>query len=150
MLNSTIRFVPDVRNRINSRSFRKRHPERRISSKKSSRVKYWATTAVSRCKLRSKNEDIPFGFTKEDILPLPEFCPILGIKLIYDGKGERRCWASIDRIIPSVGYLSGNVRVISMAANMAKSDGIGDILPVKSILKPKPPIPNQPSLFDGL
>jgi hypothetical protein len=70
--------------------------------------------------------------------------------LIYDGSGDRRCWASVDKIIPSVGYVSGNVRIISMAANMAKLDGIGDILQLKPAPKSKPPIPDYPFLFDGL
>jgi hypothetical protein len=138
------------RNRLNSRVFRERHPERNAVAKRLSRIKHWATTAVSRCRLRAKNENLPFGFTKEDISPLPEFCPVLGVKLIYDGKGERRCWASIDKIIPSVGYVSGNVRVISLSANWAKSDGIGDLFPVRLKRKSFVSAPDQPSLFDGL
>jgi hypothetical protein len=137
------------RNRINSRVFGKRHPERKAAAKRSSRVKHWENAAVSRCRLRAKYDNIPFGFTKEDISPLPEFCPVLGVRLIYDGKGDRRCWASIDRIIPSVGYLSGNVRVISLSANWAKSDGIGDLFPVRPKRNPKKTMPDQPSLFDG-
>jgi hypothetical protein len=61
-----------------------------------------------------------------ETLDLPTHCPILGIKLNYDGSGEE-CHRgddspSIDRIDSSVGYLSSNVQVISWRANRIKND----------------------------
>lgn len=54
---------------------------------------------------------------------LPEVCPVLGIKLKYDNKrGYRPDSPSIDRIIPELGYVKGNVAIISFRANMIKSD----------------------------
>ena len=48
----------------------------------------------------------------EDIV-IPEKCPVFLVPIEVP---------SIDRIDPSKGYIPGNVRIISMRANMLKSD----------------------------
>ena len=60
------------------------------------------------------------------------------MRLDYAGGGDRRLWASVDRIKPELGYVKGNVRVISLAANMAKMDSEVDII------KPYPQPPTLP------
>ncbi len=89
--------------------------------------RHWTRRAVTRCKNRAKKEGIPFDITASDLLPLPEFCSVFSIKLDYFGGADRRIHASVDRIIPALGYVRGNVRIISRGANMAKLDGIGDL-----------------------
>jgi hypothetical protein len=71
---------------------------------------------------------IPFTISFDD-LEKPEFCPVLGVKLNYgcstgkDGKQTRDPnKASIDKVIPELGYVPGNVFVISWKANKLKSD----------------------------
>lgn len=82
---------------------------------------------LSRCKYRAKQSGLPFTLTKNDII-IPEFCPVLGIKirqmLIDDEpkKGYHPNAPSLDRIIPKLGYVKGNVRVISARANLLKND----------------------------
>jgi hypothetical protein len=115
----------------------------------------WTRRAVYRCKHRSADKDIPFNIEESDLNDietgrLPVFCAILPyIRLDYSAGQDKRIWASVDRIEPKLGYVKGNVRVISMAANMAKSDGFGDILPFR---KPKREMNEtyHPSLFDNL
>lgn len=68
-------------------------------------------------KRRSKELNIPFDISFKDI-NIPEVCPVFGIAF----SNERECQASLDRIIPSLGYVKGNIRVISMRANRLKSD----------------------------
>ena len=60
--------------------------------------------------------------TLGDVPPIPEFCPVLPwIKIrIATGEGKRSDSPSIDRIDSSKGYEIGNVRIISMRANMLK------------------------------
>ena len=60
-----------------------------------------------------------------DLMPLPEYCPVLPwIRLDYgNNHGDRNMWASIDRIDPRIGYVAGNVRIISFRANVLKSNG---------------------------
>jgi len=59
---------------------------------------------------------------------LPEFCPLLGTKLNYNGKPNDPYNASIDRIDNTKGYIKGNVIVISRKANQMKNSGTLDEL----------------------
>jgi hypothetical protein len=55
---------------------------------------------------------------------LPIFCAIFPhIRLDYQHGEDRRTWATVDRIVPQLGYVTGNVHVISNAANIWKSNG---------------------------
>lgn len=76
------------------------------------------------CKARAKKEGIPFDITSTD-LPRPKFCPVLGICLNYNGTGRgygaQDDAASIDRVRNELGYVRGNVNVVSWRANRAKA-----------------------------
>ena len=74
-------------------------------------------------KERAKNQNIPFDITFKDF-ELPEYCPLLGIKLNkHLGENKRQDDSpSLDRIIPSLGYIKGNVWVISNEANVIKNN----------------------------
>jgi hypothetical protein len=55
----------------------------------------------------------------------PEYCPVLGIKLNYGWSGEGLrddAKATIDKLVPELGYVPGNVFVISWRANKLKND----------------------------
>lgn len=74
-----------------------------------------------RCRNRAKTLGLPFDLTLEDCT-VPTICPVLGIELGYrKGQGYHPATPSMDRIIPSKGYVKGNVRVISWKANMIKT-----------------------------
>ncbi len=76
---------------------------------------------VYQAKRRAKEKCIPFDITVEDLV-LPKICPVLGITIVV-GKGKQVDGsATIDRIIPSKGYVKGNVCVISAKANRVKND----------------------------
>lgn len=69
---------------------------------------------------RAKKKGIPFDLTEKDIV-IPEVCPILGIPLVFnEGHGKDNS-PSLDRFIPELGYVKGNVAVISYRANTIKS-----------------------------
>jgi hypothetical protein len=76
---------------------------------------------------RSRKFGHEFDLQKEDI-PIPECCPVLGIKLCPSvGKGRKDinlldASPSIDRIDSSKGYTKDNVQVISFRANNLKKD----------------------------
>ena len=56
---------------------------------------------------------------------IPDVCPVLGIPLDQDpkGKGERSDNSpSLDKFIPSLGYVKGNIHIISWRANHLKND----------------------------
>ena len=75
-------------------------------------------------KSRAKRNGIEFTILLEEI-DFPEYCPILKLKLNYSvHTKDRICRSnspSFDRIDPSLGYISGNVQIVSMLANMMKS-----------------------------
>ncbi|WP_152524716.1 hypothetical protein [Novosphingobium lindaniclasticum] len=64
---------------------------------------------------------MPFSLTYLDIV-IPDHCPILGIKLERGTSYGLDTSPSLDRIVPKLGYVPGNVRVISNRANRIKSD----------------------------
>lgn len=76
-------------------------------------------------KYRAKQRNIEFTLELSDII-IPEYCPILGIKLeINYGKGRIMCDSSpsLDRINSDKGYVKENICIISWKANRIKNDG---------------------------
>jgi hypothetical protein len=68
---------------------------------------------------RAKEQGIQIDIYIEDIV-VPEFCPVLGIKLSVDG--DKNNSPSLDKMIPERGYTKGNVKVISWRANWIKNN----------------------------
>lgn len=78
-------------------------------------------------KRRAKQKGLDFTIHADDVI-IPEFCPVLGIKL---KRGERNfvdSSPSLDRINSKLGYVPGNVRVISWRANRIKNDSTAEEL----------------------
>jgi len=78
---------------------------------------------LSRIKYRAKKHNIPFNLTLDDI-QIPDKCPVLNIPLATRNghSGYFSDSPSIDRIIPKLGYVKGNIRIISNRANLLKND----------------------------
>ena len=73
-------------------------------------------------KHRAKKQGLPFNIKPQDI-KIPEVCPLLGIPIVQrKGSGTNHGSPSLDRVIPSLGYVVGNIRVISAKANVMKND----------------------------
>ena len=76
---------------------------------------------------RARKAGIPCNIDLEDII-IPERCPILDIPLyIHEGKSQHDS-CSLDRINPKLGYVKGNIAVISRMANTMKQDASRDEL----------------------
>jgi hypothetical protein len=70
---------------------------------------------------RAKKQGVPFDLQVEDI-EIPINCPILGIPLVF-GKGKpEKGSPTLDKFVPSLGYVKGNVTVISHLANRIKNE----------------------------
>ena len=98
--------------------------EREAHQSRISDPERWATVVLPRIRHRAKKNGIEFTITVADI-PLPTVCPVLGIPLkvefgIQTGKAPGS--PSVDRFDNSKGYIPGNVRVISVRANLLKKD----------------------------
>lgn len=73
---------------------------------------------------RAKDYGYSFDITIEDLMPFPTHCEVLGIELKYIAYGNDRPdgLATLDKLIPDLGYVKGNVKIISHKANRLKSD----------------------------
>ncbi len=74
---------------------------------------------------RARKRGLPFDIEKSDIV-IPEVCPVLGIVLKFSpgpgGRGFGETSPSVDRMVPELGYVRSNIRVISYRANSLKKD----------------------------
>lgn len=59
-------------------------------------------------------------------LEFPTHCPVLGLELDYFADVAQENSPSFDCVIPSLGYVSGNVAIISWRANRIKNNGTAD------------------------
>ncbi len=62
---------------------------------------------------------IPFNLSIEDIV-IPDRCPALGIPLRPGSGVSHDGSPQLDRLVPDLGYVKGNVVVISRLANTIK------------------------------
>jgi len=77
----------------------------------------------SGAKSRAKKNNLDFNIEVSDIV-IPKFCSVLGIKIESShGKGPKDNSPSLDRINNKLGYIKGNIRIISFRANSLKKDG---------------------------
>ena len=89
-----------------------------------------ARILVNSARRRAKRDGLPFDLTHEDIT-IPERCPALGIPLAPSTAGRQGgddASPSLDRLVPELGYVPGNVRVISRRANSIKQNAAPDEL----------------------
>lgn len=109
--------------------FRKRGREKQRKFRETQPAKFLWLAMLSRAKQRGEACKIKL----EDIV-IPARCPVLGIEIFLtpygsERKKENRDNApSIDRIDNSVGYVRGNIIVVSHRANRIKNDATADEL----------------------
>jgi hypothetical protein len=90
---------------------------------------------LSRVRARARLRGLDFSLTLDDIT-IPDICPVLGIPL-KKGIGVA-CDNSpeLDRIKNDIGYVPGNVMVISRRANRIKNDAtVDELLTIASFYK---------------
>jgi hypothetical protein len=73
----------------------------------------------------AKRRGLEFAITLADIV-IPAVCPVLKIPILFDG--GRNNMPSLDRIDSNLGYVKGNVVVISWRANWLKSNATNEEL----------------------
>ncbi len=74
-------------------------------------------------KTRAQKAGLPFTISVTDVV-VPERCPLLGVPLFLGDRKRRANSPSLDRIDPRLGYVPGNVWVISFRANAIKQDAL--------------------------
>ena len=106
--------------------------ERYAGYQRKRRLKFPRETLVDQAKYRAKKFNLPCDLTVEG-LHWPTHCPILGLELDYNKTvpGSRKIRHSVptlDRRTNALGYVLGNVFVISHRANRIKSDATAEEL----------------------
>jgi len=85
-------------------------------------IKKKVISRVFKIKYRAKNKNIPFNATFEyllDIFPTNFKCPALNVFMNFD---EYNHQPTIDRIVPELGYVEGNIIWVSFMANRIMTD----------------------------
>lgn len=74
---------------------------------------------LSHAKHRAKRNQLPFDIDINDIV-IPDRCPVLGIEISFSVGIDHR--PSIDRVKNDLGYVKGNIIIVSWRANRLKND----------------------------
>ena len=87
------------------------------------RRRHPAKALIRAARYRAKQKGIVFTVEVDDLLPLPETCPLLGLRLhVAEGQADNGSY-SLDRIDADGPYDAANTRVISWKANRLRNDG---------------------------
>lgn len=75
-------------------------------------------------KQSAKKRNLQFNLTESYLneLSFPLTCPILGVELLYNHRGYHPHKPSVDRIDSDLGYVQGNIQILSFSANRAKNN----------------------------
>ena len=84
-------------------------------------IKGIAYNMYKSAKKRAELYNIDFNITIDDII-IPDKCPILNHELKVGTVGGSKYSPSLDRINPNLGYVKGNIQVISRLANSMKNN----------------------------
>jgi hypothetical protein len=104
-----------------TKDWRSRNPEKVTKARKDFYKNNPERNLWYDAKKRAKKRGVAFEIDWKDII-IPEVCPVLGIKLERTGMNNRDSSPSLDCIIPNLGYVVGNIAVISYRANRIKND----------------------------
>ena len=112
-----------------------KNKQKLVSQRKAYNVQYRRTVAgyirrlVCEANSRARKCGLPYGVRPADVLRLWESqsgtCAITGVPIVVPAGGKGRSvdnGISLDRISPKLGYVSGNVQLVSCLANRMKTD----------------------------
>jgi hypothetical protein len=112
------------RERIRLRNWKRENPDKVKKSWDKYRSQNYEKVLLKGARDSARRKGIEFNLELSDII-IPELCPVLGIPIVKNQKlGDRRDnGPSIDRRDNSLGYIRGNICVISWRANRLKWNG---------------------------
>lgn len=108
---------------------KERDPEQKVAQqyKRSGKGYFYSWACALRSRAREKG--VPYDLDADWLQTnLPTHCPVLGIELKRRESRTDDSAASptVDRAVPALGYVRGNVHIISRRANNIKSDASAD------------------------
>lgn len=93
------------------------------------REKRWNQVLLSNVMQRALRKSILFNITIDDIPnPAGKRCPVFGWEFEFGINKKSDRSATIDRINAELGYVKGNIQLISSLANSVKSDALPDTI----------------------
>ena len=99
--------------------------------------RYMASTTKHRAKKKNIPYDIDEDYLKS-IWPEDNKCPALGLEFSKPSEGLKSTSLSLDRLVPELGYVKGNVAIVSMLANQIMSNATPDqVIAVGNFFKNK-------------
>lgn len=113
--------------RAKAREWYAANSEKRKLAQRVLREKNIKYSLIRHAKLRSESKGIPFDIVAEDII-IPTICPILKCPLVINKGKLGPDSITLDRIKPELGYVRGNIQVISHRANTMKNAATEDEL----------------------
>lgn len=90
-------------------------------NKEEAKINIVRSQLLHKAKLRAREKGLEFTITRDDVV-IPSQCPILGEPIQVRANTFNRWAPSLDRINNALGYVPGNVRVISWQANYVKGN----------------------------
>lgn len=101
--------------------YRAKNPEKIKEISRRSHHKNPVRKILQCARSRAKKYGLEFNLEASDII-VPVTCPVLGIAIACSNAGFSDSSPTLDRIDNSLGYVKGNVAVISWRANRIKCD----------------------------
>lgn len=122
----------DIRDRGRQTAYRRAHMEQYAQYQRKRRMKFPRETLIDQAKYRAKRDGLPFDISVATLV-WPTHCPVLGMELDYHcmHAGNRKIKPNsptLDRRVNDLGYVQGNVFVVSHRANRMKQDASPDEL----------------------
>lgn len=114
------RYLATVRAATKRR--REKNPEAHRIKSSEWRLRDPRNMMVASAKKRAKACGMPFSIAVTDLV-IPSHCPLLGVPIAVATGGKPSAGSpSLDRLRPELGYVPGNVWVISYRANALKNN----------------------------
>lgn len=127
------------RQRLTPEEMEERKEKRRVSARKRNSTaigkvanaeykrngKGWFYSWANTIKTRAAKKDIPCDIDADYLMSIyTGVCPVFGVPLCRrNGRRDTSAWSpTVDRIVPALGYVQGNVIIVSRRANNIKSD----------------------------
>lgn len=106
---------------------RVRAVERSLYQRGKANVETWIGRPLKNAKARSKQFGVPFDLDHQYLLSIwTGRCAVFGTELHISQTHSIDDQATLDRIVPSLGYVRGNVAFLSNRANRIKNDATAE------------------------